>query len=105
MRWTHRPTIADGVLGVGAFLVTFLGGSTLLLTVLAWSRENYLGDCLAWPLVLPCLVGLILADRIIARRVRRRHARSCSVLCAKCGCNLTGNTAGRCPECGAPISP
>lgn len=26
------------------------------------------------------------------------------ILCDKCGYDLTGNTSGKCPECGAPAS-
>ncbi len=33
----------------------------------------------------------------------RRHRRRKRGLCLKCGYNLTGNTSGVCPECGAKI--
>jgi hypothetical protein len=26
-------------------------------------------------------------------------------VCTRCGYNLTGNTSGVCPECGAPVPP
>ena len=35
---------------------------------------------------------------------RRRHCTSRG-LCIECGYNLHGNTTGRCPECGAVVSP
>ena len=35
-------------------------------------------------------------------RLRRGDAGD-SALCKSCGYNLTGNTSGRCPECGSPI--
>jgi len=33
----------------------------------------------------------------------RKHGSPSSTQCAACGYNLTGNTSGVCPECGAPI--
>ncbi len=45
--------------------------------------------------------GLILALRLIRRT--RRTLRSRNSLCKTCTYDLTGNTSGRCPECGTPI--
>ena len=36
-------------------------------------------------------------------RVRARSLRHRAALCANCGYDLTGNTSGRCPECGAQL--
>jgi hypothetical protein len=49
-----------------------------------------------WAAVLT--LGLLPAGRFVSHR-RRRTARGS---CARCGCDLTGNTGGICPECGTP---
>jgi hypothetical protein len=53
-----------------------------------------------WLIVLLCcLYPAILLLRGPLRRWRRRR----KGLCLKCGYNLTGNTSGRCPECGDAV--
>ncbi len=55
-------------------------------------------SCRSWiPMVvfgLPVILGTIPRWRLAHRRRRG--------LCISCGYNLTGNTSGRCPECGTP---
>lgn len=48
--------------------------------------------------------GLFLSCPTLAfiRGPLRRYRRRRKGLCLKCGYNLTGNTSGRCPECGRP---
>ena len=57
--------------------------------------------CPLWmPVVL--FVSYPLAYALL-RHPLRRYRRRKQGLCARCGCNLTGNTSGRCPECGEAI--
>jgi hypothetical protein len=55
-------------------------------TVVIWS----------WAAMIPLSVGLFFWSR-------RPRPWTGEPLCPQCGYNLTGNTAGRCPECGSPI--
>ena len=48
------------------------------------------------------LVPSALASWYFYHRARRKRLIGC---CKKCGYNLTGNTTGVCPECGATIPP
>jgi len=73
----------------------------------AWgsSRAQYgemSGPCLVPYLLLAGLIPSLAAVRWIIREARSvcRIERGC---CAACGYNLTGNTSGSCPECGAPV--
>jgi len=47
----------------------------------------------------PCLLLLLMPSLWIL--IRRRHRAG---ECPKCRYNLTGNTSGTCPECGAPVA-
>lgn len=49
------------------------------------------GLCLLWPVLL--FLAMRMSDKLIAH----------GVYCSKCGYDLTGNTSGVCPECGAKI--
>jgi hypothetical protein len=53
-----------------------------------------------WCIIVPIAIPTSLAWRRDLRiaLVRRRRMKG---LCVACGYNLTGNTSGRCPECGA----
>ena len=51
------------------------------------------------PLWLP-FVAVAIATAILFYRDRRKNAPG---FCGQCGYDLTGNTSGRCPECGTPI--
>jgi predicted amidophosphoribosyltransferase len=56
-----------------------------------------------------CFLGLILPSAILPTVVLYRLARSLVSAphdghCSGCGYNLTGNTSGVCPECGAPVT-
>ena len=56
----------------------------------------------------PCTVFLMLAAIALTRWLRgpyRRRYRRRHNLCLICGYNLTGNTSGRCPECGTAVPP
>lgn len=49
------------------------------------------------------MLGAVIGS-IIARRIEgARRRRECDPICPHCGYNLTGNTSGRCPECGKSI--
>ncbi|HEY8747029.1 MAG TPA: hypothetical protein VIM11_03575 [Tepidisphaeraceae bacterium] len=50
------------------------------------------------------LLTSILPVAWVVSRVRRKRISFCPT-CPNCTYNLTGNTSGVCPECGAPISP
>jgi len=52
------------------------------------------------PIWLPLLMVATLTGFLRARD-RRRHARPGD--CRACGYNLTGNTSGKCPECGMAL--
>lgn len=69
-------------------------------TVLEWRGSSY-GS---WEIRWHVLVGVVAVPWLVSRwRARRRQARRSKLgLCLTCGYNLTGNTSGRCPECGSP---
>lgn len=48
-----------------------------------------------WMIFVPCA----LVSLLFYRRARRKRLIGC---CSTCEYNLTGNTSGTCPECGAP---
>jgi len=54
--------------------------------------------------VLVCLyaVGFCATWALLRRRLRLHHRLQFGC-CPGCGYNLTGNTSGVCPECGAPV--
>ncbi|HKQ49737.1 MAG TPA: hypothetical protein VJZ71_16810 [Phycisphaerae bacterium] len=68
----------------------------------SYSRKIIRGTQFRWvdiPLWMPLLALLLLAALLIYRdRTRRLPG-----FCRKCGYNLTGNTTGRCPECGNAV--
>ena len=43
------------------------------------------------------------AGVVVGLRVRLKRAAPRQGHCATCGYDLTGNTSGRCPECGTPV--
>jgi hypothetical protein len=53
------------------------------------------------PLWLPFLI-LLVPTLLLWRRDRRKPRPG---FCRRCDYDLTGNTSGRCPECGTPIAP
>ena len=55
-------------------------------------------------LIMPWWIPLALSVTfaVLARRSANHWARRRSGRCARCGYDLTGNTTGRCPECGQP---
>lgn len=55
------------------------------------------------PLYSPILIGLLISGLLGVRTWRRRGDQGRTGMCRSCGYNLTGNTSGRCPECGAEI--
>lgn len=65
--------------------------------------ERYVATILwqtpTWPLLL--LLGFYPALVLVLARKRRRDHRRRRGLCVRCSYNLTGNTSGVCPECGA----
>jgi hypothetical protein len=61
----------------------------------------------AWSskLALPLLTLLLAVAPALAVAARiRRSPRGQAAVCLTCGYNLTGNTSGVCPECGADVS-
>jgi hypothetical protein len=70
------------------------------LSAIAYTRRLDFGG---W---LPCTLFVLLAGLRVALWLRgpyRRHYRRRHNLCLTCGYNLTGNTSGRCPECGTAV--
>jgi hypothetical protein len=62
-----------------------------------------LDPAVEWEVTLPywlLLTGAAIPTTWLWRRRRRRYSPG---KCRECGYNLTGNTSGRCPECGTPI--
>lgn len=51
-----------------------------------------------WIPAIVCTWVLILCNPSVLRRKRKKHG-----LCLQCGYDLTGNTTGKCPECGQEI--
>jgi len=87
--------LAGGVLNVvypvGMFGVTSTAGAIVCLLVLA---------CYVIGLVVLFQCCWMLTAALVNRNGWRTIAND-SPRCKKCGCNLTGNTSGNCPECGA----
>ncbi len=50
-----------------------------------------------------CWVSCRIMRLFLDRRARARRRRARAQRCTDCGYNLTGNTSGRCPECGLII--
>lgn len=68
---------------------------------MTWNYNESLRNCeliLGFPLWLPFLLIAIPTGFLFWSDHRRRMRVGC---CEKCGYDLTGNTTGRCPECGA----
>ena len=65
----------------------------------------YFGLVAPWVdlLILTAILPVAWMINWLWRRHRRRRAARL-LLCTSCGYNLTGNTSGVCPECGAPLS-
>lgn len=85
---TRKPGILDHVLLYEClpYASGFVRGVAVphwLLVVACWS----------WPFI-------SLTRSLLQRRRRARRG-----FCLKCGYNLTGNTSGRCPECGSELQP
>ncbi len=56
----------------------------------------------AWTLI---TVFVAVPCSLLVFRIWRRRWRTKRGCCVACGYNLAGNTTGRCPECGAVVSP
>lgn len=54
-------------------------------------------------LFLGLLAGIMAGAVVYGLRWRALRRRPQFPACRYCGYNLTGNTSGRCPECGQPI--
>ena len=73
--------------------------------------DELYGEGWAWPqviklpAVLPATAGLAFVGAVLLARpllrTRRRHRRG---QCLTCGYDVTGNTSGKCPECGTKIA-
>jgi hypothetical protein len=80
---------------------------------LRWSHGGTLPSLVALPWI-PYWPGFVLNAAFYGtltyivwaswRALRRWHRRRRPGHCVQCGYNLTGNTSGRCPECGAALS-
>jgi hypothetical protein len=74
-----------------------------------WGGFMVLGDqSMPRVIVTPYWFPIVLLGgfaRLMIRRVRsvRTRDRTARGQCGRCGYNLTGNTSGTCPECGAPV--
>ena len=80
--------------GFAPGLSHFFGGET-------WSSPDELGCDAYFPIATLWLVsGALLIVSLIRHR---RRWRSGPPSCLRCGYNLTGNTSGRCPECGTDV--
>lgn len=53
---------------------------------------------------LPLWIPLLPLVLLVAVLIYRDRTRRIPGFCRKCGYNLTGNTTGRCPECGATVT-
>lgn len=68
-----------------------------------WPPRRF-GHCLKFPLWFPFLLFAAYPALAFIRGPWRRHRRQRKGLCLKCGYDLTGNTSGRCPECGEAVT-
>jgi hypothetical protein len=68
-----------------------------------WVLGGYCVYSYRWTVYIPCWLLLGIAAIPTALLWWRRRRRYSPGHCRECGYNLTGNTSGRCPECGSPI--
>jgi uncharacterized paraquat-inducible protein A len=103
MKWAFALVIYYVVLSA-ALLTTVLNGRAATLRI---SGRSISEEETAW--LVACMVAVFLWSLVNALFLRqalheeKREARRRSGFCVTCGYDLTGNTTGRCPECGAPI--
>ena len=103
MKWALALVIYYLVLSA-ALLATVLSRhvATLRISGRSISEEEI-------PWLVACMVAVFLWSLVNGLFLRQalqeetREARRRSGFCVTCGYDLTGNTTGRCPECGAPI--
>jgi hypothetical protein len=91
----QRRVAVSVVVGVVTFVVaaTVIGG---MMTVAVVTSDVHGAIGLACAAVIGLLVG--------HREYRRRQPQFPGGCCRACGYDLTGNTSGRCPECGREIN-
>jgi len=102
MKWALVLTVYYLVISAGLSATVLTGHvATLRISGRSVSKEEI-------PWVVACMVAVFLWSLVNGLFLRqalqeeKREARCRSGLCADCGYDLTGNTTGRCPECGAP---
>lgn len=87
-------------------LVTLVAGLCLAPVVAiaaSWFSPGLLGGVVFGMVVVASGV-LALVVAVVSYRVARRSRRVVDGFCFECGYDLTGNTSGRCPECGRPTT-
>jgi hypothetical protein len=92
----YRPVLSEFLLAVAFIAATawFVNPGYPLTP-----QGIFSNDMLFWALVMLALSSVAV---LFTHRVRRAPDEP---LCPNCQYNLTGNTSGRCPECGQPIPP
>ncbi len=77
----------------GMFYLAF--GAVMTTTGIIWGRRLMFVTVMGALIAAFGAVNLLMARRKLQQQQFR--------LCAKCGYNVTGNTSGRCPECGFQV--
>lgn len=94
--WTNDSELINAIdTGKYLFSMSFLPSFGSRVTPLTMSFEVFT------PLAIPFIIFATYPTITFIRGPLRRYRRRNRGLCLMCGYNLTGNTSGRCPECGA----
>lgn len=99
-RWLRFALLFASAFFIGPHVAGFAMGSLAFVTSFGW---RVVLVSLAWQ-VFTVFPSTLAAAGLGAKLGKRRHLRnSIEESCKICGYDLTGNTSGRCPECGTVV--